>query len=98
MTIQQSIATDSEIKSIVLRLGGFHTEMSFLGTIGHLMAGTGLRELLECIYAGNTVGHMLGGKAVSRAVRGHLLVSGALNLMLMSQVFGTPVQPASATK
>ncbi|MES9884095.1 MAG: hypothetical protein ABW185_24890, partial [Sedimenticola sp.] len=57
LTIQQSTVTDSEIRYIVLRLGGFHTEISFLGTIGHLMAGTGLRELLECVYASNTVGH-----------------------------------------
>ena len=27
---------------IILTLGGFHTEMSFLGSIGSLMAGTGL--------------------------------------------------------
>lgn len=37
-------------RSIVLCLGGLHTEMSFLGCIGHLMAGSGLQHLLECIY------------------------------------------------
>ena len=39
------------IKSVVLRLGGFHLQMSFLGSIGHLMAGSGLQELLETLYA-----------------------------------------------
>ena len=32
---------DSDLCAIVLRLGGFHTEMSFLGSIGHIMAGIG---------------------------------------------------------
>ena len=89
--IQEGVHGNSEIRSIVLRLGGFHTEMSFLGCIGHIMAGSGLQELLECIYASNTVGHMLSGKAVSRAIRGHLLVSGALNAILMSQIYGIPI-------
>ena len=31
---------------IVVRLGGFHTLMSFLGSIGHLMKGSGLEEVL----------------------------------------------------
>ena len=29
-------------------------QMSFLGSIGHLMAGSGLQGLLEVVYAGNT--------------------------------------------
>ena len=35
------------------------------------MKGTGLEEVLELIYANNTVGQILNGKAVSRAVRAH---------------------------
>ena len=76
----------SELKSIVLRLGGFHTEMSFLGCIGHLMAASGLQELLEQVYAPNAVVHMLNGKATARALRGHLIVDAALNAVLLSQV------------
>ena len=52
------------LHSIVLMLGGFHTQMSFIGCIGHLMAGSGLQEMLETIYASNTVIHMLTGKAI----------------------------------
>ena len=63
---------DSEVHNVVVRLGAFHAQMSFLGAIGHLMAESGLKELLEMIYASNAVDHMLSGKAVSRAVRGHL--------------------------
>ena len=35
---------------------------------------SGLKEVLEKVYAENAVMHMLSGKAVSRAVRGHLLL------------------------
>ncbi len=57
------------------------------------MAGTGLQELLECIYANNAVDHMLSRKAISMAVHGHLLISGPLNTMFMSEVFGIPLPP-----
>ena len=53
--------------------------MSFLGCIGHIMAGSGLQEVLELVFAKNAVGHMLTGKAVARAARGHFLVDAALN-------------------
>ena len=49
----------SGLRDVILHLGGFHTEMSILGCIGHLMAASGLHELLELIYAPNTVVHML---------------------------------------
>jgi hypothetical protein len=41
---------DSVIRSIVLHLGGIHTQMSYLGAIGHIMSGSGLHELLETVY------------------------------------------------
>ena len=78
---------NSPLRSIDLRLGGFHTEMSFIGIIGHLMAGSGLQELLETIYANNAVTHMLTGKAVQRAFRGMLLVDSALSAMIVSDEF-----------
>lgn len=69
--IVESEPPDSEQRSIILRLGGLHVEMSFLGCIGSIMSGSGIEELLECVHASNTVGHMLRGKAVQRACRGH---------------------------
>ena len=83
--------TDSPLRQIILRLGAFHTEMSFLGSIGHLMRGSGLQEALELIYADNVVPHMLSGKAISRAVRGHLLVETALNTILLSKAYDVPL-------
>ena len=69
----------------MLQLGGFHTEMSFLGAIKHLMAGSGLQQLLEIAFAPNAVIHMLSGKSVTRAVRGHFLVDAVLNAMIISE-------------
>ena len=63
---------------IVCRLGGFHTLMSFMGSIGTMMQGSGLSECLETIYGANAVTHMLSGKAFSQALRGHFLVEAAL--------------------
>ena len=62
--------------------------MSFLGSIGHIMAGSFLQELLELGYAQNAVGHILSGKAISRAIRGHFLVDSALNALLTAEEFG----------
>ena len=84
---------DSAIKSIVLRLGGLHIEMSYLGCIGHIMAGSGLDDVLELAYAKNAVGHMLSGKAISRAIRGHFLVDAVLNSLLVSHTFTLPLLP-----
>ena len=39
----------NDLKRLVLRLGGSHMQMNFLGSIGHLMAGSGLQELLEVV-------------------------------------------------
>jgi len=39
--------------------------MSFLGCIGSLMAGSGLKELFEIVYAPNAVEHIFTGKAIA---------------------------------
>ena len=71
---------------IVCRLGGFHLLMSFLGSIGHLMGGSGIEELLEQIYAANVIHHVLSGKAYARALRGHLLVHTALLTIIIEDL------------
>ena len=76
----------SHLKSIVLLLGGFHTFMNLLGAIGTLMEGTGLKEILRTVYGDNSVAHMLTGKSVQRAFRGHLLVDRCLNRMMVSEM------------
>ena len=96
--IVESEPPDIELRSIILRLGGFHAEMSFLGCIGSIMSGSGIEELLECVYASNTVGHMLSGKAVQRAFRGHLLVENALNAILTADAFNLSLPKACFAK
>lgn len=44
LMIVRSEPQDSELESTVLRLGGLHTQMSFLGCTGHIMAGSGLQK------------------------------------------------------
>ena len=95
--IIESKPEESDLRGIVLRLGGFHTEMSFLGSIGHLMDSSGLQEMLESIYAPNAVVHMLSGKAIARAVRGHFIIDAALNALMLHSGFNAPLpcQPMS---
>ena len=83
MTIEDQ-QTFSRLRRIVLLLGGFNTEMSFLGDIGIIMSGSGLKEMLTQVYAEGSVEQMLTGKAVARAVRGHFLVDSALNVISTS--------------
>jgi hypothetical protein len=85
--IIKSEPEDNNLSKIVVRLGGLHTEMSFLGTIGYIMSDSGLHEVLSEIYAEKAVSHMLSGKAIARAVRGHGLVHMALQSLIVSEVF-----------
>ena len=77
--------SSSRLKDIVLILGTFHTCMSFYGSIGYLMTGSGLPSLLELIYAEHTVPHVLSGKAFSRATSGHLIIAGVLSALITSK-------------
>ena len=43
--------TEEKKLDVICRLGGFHLLMSFLGSVGHLMGGSGLEELLHEVYA-----------------------------------------------
>ena len=63
---------------IVARLGSFHTLMSYLSVIGKVMKGSEIEELFNEVYAENTVRRIISGKAVSRALRAHLLAESAL--------------------
>ena len=72
---------------IVVRLGGFHLLMNFMGAIGHVMRGSGLEDVLRVIYGPVTIEAVLSGKSYARAVRGHFLVQRALNQLLLQCVF-----------
>ena len=60
--------------------------MSFLGGVGTVMEGSGLREAMETIYAENTANHMMDGKAYARAVRCHLIIDAVLHEILLKKL------------
>ena len=70
---------------IFVRLGGFHHLMSFLGSIGKVMEGSGLGTALETVYAPVTVSHMFNWKAYAQAGRSHLLCASAVQLILVKE-------------
>ncbi|CAG2213686.1 unnamed protein product [Mytilus edulis] len=90
LTIDQPLfwKANSQLKSAVFRLVAFHAEMSYLGCISHIiLRSSGLQEILELMYAQNAVTHMLSGKAVARAIRGHMLVDTAIHSLLVFKIF-----------
>ena len=70
---------------IFVRLGGFHQLMSFLGSIGSLMEGSGLRRALKTVYVPLTISHMMTGKAYTQAVRGHMMSASAVLPLLLEE-------------
>lgn len=53
-----SIVAESQsekLKNVVLRLGGFHLLMSYLGAIGYIMADSGIEDLWITRYAADSV-------------------------------------------
>ena len=79
------IITEMSLK-ILCRLGGFHTLMSYLGSIGNTMKGSGIAECLQVVYGENAVQHMISGKAIARALRGHFLLQSALRLTIIGRL------------
>ena len=73
---------------MIVRLGAFHIEISFLDCTGHPMAGFDLRKVLGLIYASNDI---LTGKVIPRTVRAHVIVDTALNAILYSEALDVPV-------
>ena len=53
------------------------------------MQCSGMQDILEQIFAPNSVPHLLSGKAVSRAVRGHVLICTALYILLTNETAAT---------
>ncbi len=62
--------------TLVIRPGGMHMLMSFLGCIGTLMQGSGLQEILASAYGG--INNMMNGKSWPKAMRGFWMVLTAL--------------------
>lgn len=77
---------DTSLANVILRLGGFHLLMSYLGSIGNIMSGSGLTELWSTIYAAESVSKMLSGHHYARAIRAHFLTHAALSVILLNDI------------
>ena len=53
------VAAAQDLEKIIVRLGGFHLLMSYLGSIGQIMTGSGLSDLWEMVYAKGSVVHIV---------------------------------------
>ena len=80
----KGIIASCNIPDTVIRLGGFHMLMSFLGAVGYLMAGSGLTQVLCTVYAPLSADKMLSGHAYARAIRGHFLVHEVLGELILA--------------
>ena len=63
-----SFGPHCELTSVVVGLGGFHMLISFMGTVGYIMSGTGLKELWALIYAPQSIDKMLNRHSYARAL------------------------------
>ena len=77
------VMSSPDLPNIFVRLGGFHLLMSYMGSLGFIMAGSGLESMWETVYAPNSIQHMLTGHAYSRALRAHILSSAAISSVLL---------------
>ena len=77
------VAASEDLGKVFIRLGGFHLIMSYMGSIGNIMSGSGLEELWESVYAKDSVVHMMSGRAYSRALRVNFLTQVALLKILI---------------
>lgn len=81
-----SVNDSHNLSSVIPRLGGFHLAMSFLGSIGNIMVGSGLKEAFCTIYADLSAEKALTGHAFSRAVRGHFLIQASLATLIFAKI------------
>lgn len=83
--IVASASTDSDISGVIVRLGGFHLLMSFLGCLGKFMEGSGIEEMWTTVYGKSTIPHLMSGHAYARSYRAHMMTQAALMLLLLEE-------------
>ena len=62
------------------------------------MAGSGIKELFEMIYAPKAVEQIMSGTVISRAVRAYLLLDEVLNRLLLSKSMDVPLPYAAGVE
>ncbi|KAK5638255.1 hypothetical protein RI129_012550 [Pyrocoelia pectoralis] len=76
-------SNSEELRNVVVRLGGFHLLMSYLGAIGYIMSESGIEDLWTTVYAADSVKKMLTGHAYARALRAHIMSFTALGIIIL---------------
>ena len=71
-------------ENVILRLGGMHTLMSFIGAVGTLMADSGLAVILGDVFGG--VPKMLTGKKFPQNVRAMRIVAEELLQQVLNKL------------
>ena len=71
---------------IVILLGNFHLQMSFLGSTGYVMKNSGLQQAFATVYGDKSVQAIMTGKAYERSMRAHCMATAALRKRLLLQV------------
>ena len=63
-----------EFPGLILRLGGFHLLMNYLGAVGKFMTGTGLKEMLVKggIILDGTANKILSGRGYYQSINAHM--------------------------
>ena len=75
------------LKNVIMRMGVFHTICSLFGTIGKILRGSGLTDIVieSGICASGSLDQVLKGKHYNRAFRVHKLVMDAPEWLLLQQ-------------
>lgn len=84
--VAQLEISNPKFRNVVIRLGGFHMLMSYLGAIGYTMAGSGLEDLWSVMYAAQSVKKMISGHAFARALRAHILTFTSLGIIICEKI------------
>ena len=82
---------DTKLHNIILRLGGFHTWMSFMVSIDLIMEDSGIGYLWWKIYADSTLSDMVSSKAYVGVTRGHMQGTMPSNTIMTSMVLITAI-------
>ena len=74
---------------VIVRMGVFHTTCSIFGSIGKLMRGSGLAEIVieSGVCASGSLEKVLAGKHYNRALRVHKLMNEGLERLLLDKFY-----------
>ncbi|MES9880282.1 MAG: hypothetical protein ABW185_05305 [Sedimenticola sp.] len=75
-----------DFPNLILRLGGFHLLMNYIGAIGKIMSGSGLKDMLvasEIVHEG-TANKILAGRGYYQSVNAHMRAYEAMLYMWWS--------------